>query len=468
MLETHRHQLQALLGNRSTEQACFLLCHEARSDDGIVLIVREIVELFELDFIRKEHDIISVSADTMLKIARKASCLRTSICMVHTHPLSDDDVCFSEADDLGNSNSFRFFHQIVPGVSHSSVVFSGTFAAFDGRIYRSDGSWMEIDRIVFSDGRSANAMDRLSRSPAAHAHRVAENDRQVRLLGPAGQDRISGARIAFVGCGGLGALTTVLMGHANVGQLELIDADVVTVESRPRIPGATDNDVLHKASKVEVLRRYLETCAPNVKVRTHPSSVEREELKSMLVGCDLIICATDTTASRAYLNQLCHQYFVPIIDLGLQFKVDTVSHKVSHEVGKVNLMAPSSPCLLCIGHLPGDQLRIESLSPAQRVAEERQGYIIGGDEPEPSMMIFNAGVAARGAQIAIMWLSGSGSVDRNTYEQFSPFGVNNRPLVSRVRKRHGSDCPFCSESSRYLAKGNSLAMLTIHVETKVA
>ena len=61
-------------------------------------------------------------------------------------------------------------------------------------------------------------------------------DRQVRYapIGAEGQARIEEAKVLLVGCGALGGVLAQAMVRAGVGELVLVDRDVVELSNLPR------------------------------------------------------------------------------------------------------------------------------------------------------------------------------------------------------------------------------------------
>lgn len=58
-------------------------------------------------------------------------------------------------------------------------------------------------------------------------------------MGAAGQVALGQARVAIIGCGGLGSHTALALANAGVGYLELWDPDVVDLSNLPRQPFTT-------------------------------------------------------------------------------------------------------------------------------------------------------------------------------------------------------------------------------------
>lgn len=458
MQSSHRRQLQVLLSDRSREQACFLLCRQARAGDETFLLVIDVIPLEGNDLAVHKPDQLSVAPAAMLRVAREAKAKEAGVCMVHTHPISPGGVAFSRADDIGNLRTFEFFHRMVPGEPHSCLVWSGELAYVAGRIYRPDGTWSQMDSVeVVSGDNWARFKDR---DVAGTAFDPSVFDRQARLLGAAGQAALSRLKIGVVGCGGIGSVVATLLAHSGILDFVLVDFDHAEPSNLPRLLGATVVDAHKGLLKTVIAERSIRAVCPSARVRRYEMAIEDPALLGALIGLDAIICGTDDTTSRAYLNQLCHQHYVPILDLGVQFVVEPASGQIVSNVGKVHLMCPGDVCLQCIGQVNPDVLADEALDDETRERRRNEGYLRGGDVPEPAMMVFNTQVAARGVQLLLSWFSGLQPVASELFERFDFLGLTNRGLISPTRKRSRDACYFCSPTAALLGAGDAHPMLT--------
>ncbi len=167
----------------------------------------------------------------------------------------------------------------------------------------------------------------------------------------------------------------------------------------------------------------------------------RASIRSELIGADFIVIGTDSAKSRAYVNEICHRYYVPVLDLGVEFVAP--DGQVQNEVGKVNLMMPGTPCLWCIGHVSAELILAEELPEQEARKRAAEGYIRDVYVPQPSMMPFNGEIASRGVQLLVRQFSGLAQVEEVIYEQRSFLGINGRKPIRLVAKHHSMDCPFC-------------------------
>lgn len=458
MLTAHRCQLRDLLSDTSREQACFLMCSVAHGSDETILLVREVVPLDRADLSIHAPDQLSVAPAAMLRVARRAQQLGASACMVHSHPMCDGMVEFSSADDYGNLRTFEFFSRMLPGEAHSCLVWDGALECVAGRVYESPTRWWPLSKVEVVSGER-RSVHRERSEEASHVGLAF--DRQTRLLGKDGQQCLSTLRVALVGCGGIGSVAATLLVHSGVRKFTLIDFDRIEQANLPRIIGATPDDVRLGMDKVEVTRRYIQAHAPDADVTVLRIPVEDPAALPHLAGMDVIVCGTDDTTSRAYLNQVCHQYYVPILDLGVQFGADPESGRLVKEVGRCNLMLPGTPCLCCSGHVDPHLLAFEGLQATEQVRRRAEGarYVVGSDVPEPSMMVFNMQVAASGILRLTEWVTGLRAYDGAVYDSFRFLGLVGEVGSKPVRKRSDSGCPFCGSDAQLLGVGSMDAML---------
>jgi molybdopterin/thiamine biosynthesis adenylyltransferase len=378
-----------------------------------------------------------------------------SLCMVHTHPMSIGSVAFSQADDIGNVDTFRFFSRRLPGKANSCLVFDRTLKCAAGRVYTSASEWKRIEEIVVLGSEHRQVLT--SCAGTKWGKMEEQFDRQALLLGAEGQRQLGQLRLGIIGGGGIGSLAAVVAAHSGVTDFVLVDFDVVAKTNLPRLIGVNPLDV--GMLKTVLAERYIRAHRPDATVSCFQIPVEAPELLSILASLDMIICGTDDTTSRAYLNQLCHQYHVPVLDLGVQFAADPSTGKLTKEVGRANLMLPGSPCLSCTGQIDPEVLRAEGLPPEERARQAAEGYVAGVDVPEPSMMVFNLQVVGRGMQHLMAWVTGLPGISyAELFENFRFFGLTRDPGLQPVRKRHQSGCISCGPESRIAGAGDGQKM----------
>lgn len=131
--------------------------------------------------------------------------------------------------------------------------------------------------------------------------------RQIPLLGMDGQERLSKAKVAVVGCGALGNVVAPLLARAGVGFLRLIDGDVVEVSNLPRCLMFEGKDL--GRSKAITLKAAIDR-GGETDVDAHYTFL-KEDKEELIMGFDLVMDCTDGMKTRFLINSLCFRNRIP-------------------------------------------------------------------------------------------------------------------------------------------------------------
>jgi molybdopterin/thiamine biosynthesis adenylyltransferase len=215
--------------------------------------------------------------------------------------------------------------------------------------------------------------------------------RQLLALGEHGQQLLRRVHLGVCGAGGTGSVTFAQLVHLGVGEITVIDGDIVEASNVSRIIGATTSDI-GVTRKVDVLARYAERTGLGTTVNTIPGRLGADVPVRALARCDAIFSCVDRHAPRALLNRFSYEKAILLFDMGCAFRVGSEGRIVSSG-GRVVVAGPGRPCLACWGHVDPNRIRIESLAPEEREREAAEGYITGADVPQPSVVAFNTQIA---------------------------------------------------------------------------
>jgi sulfur-carrier protein adenylyltransferase/sulfurtransferase len=119
-------------------------------------------------------------------------------------------------------------------------------------------------------------------------------------VGVAGQKRLKNARVLCVGAGGLGSPALMYLAAAGVGTLGIVDFDTVDESNLQRqiIHGVSDIGKSKALSAAESIREIN----PYVEVVIHDTALDRDNVKEIFSGYDLIVDGTDNFATRYMVN----------------------------------------------------------------------------------------------------------------------------------------------------------------------
>ncbi|MBC7129927.1 HesA/MoeB/ThiF family protein [Candidatus Bathyarchaeota archaeon] len=162
--------------------------------------------------------------------------------------------------------------------------------------------------------------------------------RQVVLpeLGSEGQERLRKAKVAVVGVGGLGSVSTLYLALAGVGYLRLIDQDTVELHNLHRQILYSIDDLRYP--KVEAASRRLRQVNPAVEVEPVPENLREDNAADVIKDVDVVVDGLDNMKTRYIVNRICVEYRIPYVfggAIGLE--------------GNLSVFAPTeTPCLECV------------------------------------------------------------------------------------------------------------------------
>lgn len=125
-------------------------------------------------------------------------------------------------------------------------------------------------------------------------------------VGPEGQAKIFNARVLIVGMGALGCPVALYLTAAGVGEIGIIDGDVVSTSNLARQIIYSNDDVGQK--KVSVAQKSLMRRADRQKIIAYDQFLTKENAEEIISKYDLVIDATDNHITRLLINKIClHQ-----------------------------------------------------------------------------------------------------------------------------------------------------------------
>lgn len=122
-------------------------------------------------------------------------------------------------------------------------------------------------------------------------------------IGEKGQNRLRDAKVLVVGCGGLGAPVSLYLAAAGIGEIGLIDGDVVDLSNLQRQVLYKTSDVGQK--KAEIAKQRLIDLNPNCKVTSYNCMLNNTNIREIFENYDYIVDATDNFSARYLISDAC-------------------------------------------------------------------------------------------------------------------------------------------------------------------
>jgi len=121
-------------------------------------------------------------------------------------------------------------------------------------------------------------------------------------IGASGQQRLGDASVAIVGVGATGAATASLLARAGVGQLTLIDRDIVETSNLQRQILFDEADAAASTPKAEAARAKIAQFNSSIQVDAQIADLVPGNVHDLLRGAHLILDCTDNFETRYLLN----------------------------------------------------------------------------------------------------------------------------------------------------------------------
>ncbi|MBT0955907.1 molybdopterin-synthase adenylyltransferase MoeB [Alphaproteobacteria bacterium KMM 3653] len=266
-------------------------------------------------------------------------------------------------------------------------------------------------RIDARDGGQSREAEAPAQMSEAEVERYARHI-MLREIGGPGQMRLRRAKVLVVGAGGLGAPAILYLAGAGVGQIGIIDDDLVEVSNLQR-------QIIHRDASLgmpKVFSAQAEALAlnPHITVKPYHRRLEAHFAPELIAEYDLVLDGTDNFDTRYLVNAVCVAAGIPLI-----------SGALSQWEGQMSVFDPAqgAPCYRCIfPEAPADGL-------APSCAEA------GVVSPLPGV------IGAMMAVEAVKVLSGAGTAMRGQMAIYDALYGESRSIALKRR----ADCPDCGQ-----------------------
>ena len=122
-------------------------------------------------------------------------------------------------------------------------------------------------------------------------------------IGVEGQEKLKGAKVLVIGCGGLGCPVLQYLSAAGVGRLGIIDHDIVEESNLQRQVLFSTEDI--GKPKVSVAKERLENYNPFVTITAFNKKIEVSNALDIINQFEIIVDCTDNFSTRYLVNDAC-------------------------------------------------------------------------------------------------------------------------------------------------------------------
>ena len=122
-------------------------------------------------------------------------------------------------------------------------------------------------------------------------------------IGMSGQKKIFNSSICIIGCGGLGSSAAQYLSMTGVGNIMLIDHDLINLSNLNRQTLFFEKDI--GKYKVDTLKKSLQEINPEGNIKTSKRKINKKNIDEYLSTHKIILDCTDNFQSRYVINEYC-------------------------------------------------------------------------------------------------------------------------------------------------------------------
>jgi adenylyltransferase/sulfurtransferase len=281
----------------------------------------------------------------VLEDARARFALRQALCVHRTGSLALGQVavwvgvCTPHRDE-----AFRACRYIIDAIKHRLPIWKKEHYD-DG-----DSGWVNCEQCatgIVEAGNTAHVdREQLKEHHHAHVHEHGDHaqrsvtpdySRQMLLpeIGSAGQARLAAARVLVAGAGGLGVPVLQYLAGSGVGQLGIVDGDVLEASNLHRQPLYSRADCGQPKALLAAAR--LATLNPAIRIEAHALRLTAGNVERLLTAHDIVVDCTDNFATKFLLN-----------DWSRKLGKTAVFASVYQYEGQLQVVHPAGACLRCV------------------------------------------------------------------------------------------------------------------------
>ncbi len=162
---------------------------------------------------------------------------------------------------------------------------------------------------------------------------------EIPEVGLKGQEKLKNASVLIVGAGGLGCPAALYLAAGGIGEIGLVDNDIVSISNLQRQVLYTEADL--DKPKVEIASNKLKEINSQCKINTYPFRLDESNITEIISEYDVVVDCTDNFDIRFLLNKECFAQ-----------KKKLISASVFHYDGQVSVYkafeGAENPCYECL------------------------------------------------------------------------------------------------------------------------
>ena len=380
----HDRGFQHLFPGDMLETAGILLCNRGSGKQFERLLATDFICLPH-DLSERKSDFVSWPFGQYLTPQRIEAIDRhgQSIFTVHSHPNGCKQ--FSEIDDANDCILFSSIHCWFDDARTHGAAIMTPKGEIIARAVNYDGNFRQVKTVsVVGDEILVWKRSEKQNTEAYH-------DKMSQTFGRGTLDLLRSLRVGVIGCSGTGSIVIELLVRNCVGELVIVDNDILEEKNLNRIVNGTALDAREGRPKVDSIRDAVKRMGLDTEVHAYRKLTDSPDAVAALVDCDALFGCVDSAFGRYHLDCLASAYLIPYFDVGVHIEADGTggidsADAVSHYVH------PEGRSLLSRGAYTMEQVMAENwrrTDPAHYRRQRVAGYLAAVGEEQPAVMSVN-------------------------------------------------------------------------------
>ncbi len=380
----HEVVFKHLFPGDGLEAAAILLCNQGTGKQSHRLLATDILSLPHSHSRRKKNFVSWPFGDYLPpeKISEIDLCGQ-SIVTIHSHPKGYGR--FSEIDDLNDRELFpsvcNWFDDSRP--NGSAIMLPN--GAINARTVDAHGKFANMATVSVVGNNIRLWKQSKKNKQTAYQSKLSQT------FGKGTLELLHNMRVGVVGCSGTGSIIIELLVRNCVGELVIVDNDILEEKNLNRIINSTMNAASKKQPKVLAIKQAIRTMGMETEVEALQGLTDSPDVVEALVDCDVIFGCVDSAFGRYHLDCLASAYLIPYFDVGVHIDADgkggiTSADAVSHYIH------PEGESLLSRGAYIVEQVTAENWKrkdPSYYQEQRVAGYLAAVGEEQPAVMSVN-------------------------------------------------------------------------------
>lgn len=368
------------------EAVALAACGRLEMDDEIIFLVHRIHIIPYHDCLIREKLFLDWNTESIQSLLIEAEKNNYSIMKIHSHPGGYDE--FSKTDD---ESDVKLFNSIFGWTLNVKYHLSAILLP-DGKIF----SRVINDTMSFHSISSVNIISddiKIFRNCIHNEPKSKDHDlRNIQTFGVGTINILKNLRISVIGCSGTGSPVVEQLARLGVGELVLVDPDIVESKNLNRILNATKDDAIKGRNKVDVLQRFIKSIGFGTRVAIYRSNLyDSIDAIKKVASSDIVFGCVDTVDGRHIANLISSFYLIPLFDIGVRLDADGKGG-IDSINGTIHYVQPGKSSLLMRNAYTPDQL----LSAGQKRKNPKlfkslikEGYIKNAKTESPAVISIN-------------------------------------------------------------------------------